>query len=242
MEQVVQLGRRVLPLRVKRTLRAAHREVVFRRALKRFSKDPDACSDPGPPDNPILRDLIYGWGNEGWSALSEYLAACIRHALISRGPILECGAGLSTVLVGIIATRCGRTHWVLEHAEEWATKVQRCVNRYKLDSVVLSLKPLRDYGAFCWYDPPLASMPESFSLVICDGPPGSTRGGRYGLVPVMRERLGPGCVVLVDDASRKEERAITRRWEAELGASLETLGHVKPYIKMTVRDSAQHTH
>jgi hypothetical protein len=199
--------------------------------MKQFMKYPDACKHPG---NTVLTDLIYGWGNEAWSALNEYLAVCIDNALTSRGPILECGSGLSTILIGAIAKKRGQSHWALEHTPEWAAKVQRYLNRYKLDSVVLHAKPLKDYGDFCWYDAPLKSMPDSFFLGICDGPPGSTKGGRYGLVPVLRERLKPGCVILLDDAGREQERAIARRWEAELGASLETFGSQKPYIKMTV--------
>jgi hypothetical protein len=119
--------------------------------------------------------------------------------------------------------------------------VQKYLNRYKLDSVVLYTKPLKDYGDFCWYDAPLESMPDSFSLVVCDGPPGGTKGGRYGLVPIMRERLQPGCVILLDDAGREQELAIARRWEAELGAPFEILGSIKPYIEMTVM-GRQHLH
>jgi hypothetical protein len=79
---------------------------------------------------------------------------------------------------------------------------------------------------------------DSFALVVCDGPPGSTKGGRFGLVPIMRERLEPGCVILLDDASREQELAIARRWEAEIGASFEILDCTKPYIKMTVMGTA----
>jgi hypothetical protein len=43
---------------------------------------------------------------------------------------------------------------------------------------------------------------------VCDGPKGTTRGGRYGLAPVMKDRLAPGCIVLLDDTSREAERAI----------------------------------
>ena len=50
----------------------------------------------------------------------------------------------------------------------------------------------------------------------------------------MRPRIKPGCVILLDDAHRKKERAIAQRWVAELGASCETLGRDKPYLKMTV--------
>jgi predicted O-methyltransferase YrrM len=199
--------------------------------MKRFLKDPDACKQPG---NPVVIDLIYGWGNESWSAPDEYLTECIHHALTSRGPILECGSGLSTLLIGAIAKKRGQSHWALEHKPEWATKVKRYLNKFKLDSVVLCANSLKDYGNFCWYDAPLESMPDSFFLVVCDGPPADTKGGRYGLVPIMRERLKPGCIILLDDADREEELAIARRWQAEIGASLEILGSKNPYIEMTV--------
>jgi len=194
-------------------------------------KDPDACTHS---KHPVLADLIYGWGNATWSALEEYLAACIHHAMASRGPILECGSGLSTILLGVIAKKRGQSHWAFEHKPEWATKVQIYLDKYKLDSVVLCLNPLKDYGNFCWYDPPLESIPDRFSLVICDGPPGSTKGGRYGVVPIMLERLEPGCVILLDDAHRTPEIEIAKRWATELDSTFEICGAKKPYIKMTV--------
>jgi hypothetical protein len=138
-------------------------------------------------------------------------------------------------LVGAIATQRGHNHWALEHTPAWATKVQRYLRRYQLDAVVLCVKPLKDYGDFWWYDAPVVSMPSDFALVVCDGPPYHTQGGRYGLVPLMRERLQPGCVILLDDAGREHELAIARRWEAELDAPFTVLGATKPYIEMTVR-------
>ena len=220
-----------LPSQVGSFFRATHRDFVFGRAMKQFLNDPGACATPG---NSILIDLIYGWGNEDWSALDEYLAGCITHALVAQGATLECGSGLSTLLLGAIAQRQGRSHWALEHTPEWATRVQRYLKRYQLDAVRLCAKPLKDYGAFCWYDAPLEAMPDQFSLVICDGPPGFTKGGRYGLVPIMNERLKAGCVILLDDAGRAEECAIATRWQTELGASSERLGAIKPYIEMKV--------
>ncbi len=163
---------------IKRSLRGLHRNFVFHRALKQFIRNPGACANP---TEPILNDLIYGWGNESWSALNEYLACCIQHSLVMNGPILECGSGLSTILGGIIAKKRGQIYWALEHKSDWAAKVQRYLNKYKIDSVVLCEKLLKDYGTFCWYNPPLKSMPGNFALVICDGPPASTKGGRYGL-------------------------------------------------------------
>src|SRR5262249_48331314 len=93
---------------------------------------------------------------------------------------------------------------------------------------------LRDYGEFSWYDPSFENMPDRFSLVICDGPPGTTKGGRYGLGAVMKHTFSPGCVILLDDTGRQQEFETARRWEVELNAPIEEIGTEKPYIKMTV--------
>ena len=198
--------------------------------MKRFLADPLACAQPA---NPVLADLIYGWGNEPSSAQDEYLAACIVEASAARGPILECGSGLSTLVIGAIAKGRGIEHWALEHTTHWAAKVIARLEGYGIDRTTLCVAPLRDYGDFAWYDPPLDKMPPGFALVICDGPPGTTRGGRYGLAPVMAARLERGCVVLLDDAGREEERAIAKSWRLELGAKYEIVGREKPYIRMT---------
>jgi hypothetical protein len=199
--------------------------------MKQFLKNPEECTHS---ECPIVHRLIYGWGNEGWSASAEYVAACIDHSLRSRGAILECGSGLTTILIAAIASKRGLSHWALEHAPEWVTRVQTALNKYKFESVFLCSAPLYDYGDYCWYDIPLDSMPRSFSLVICDGPPGNSKGGRYGLVPIMKKRLEPGCIILLDDAGREQELTILRRWEAELNASKVFCGYKSPYVELKV--------
>lgn len=201
--------------------------------MKRFIASPAAAT---APDNPILADLIAGWGNEGWSARDEFLAECVRRALRSTGPILECGSGLSTLLVGVVATQRGLRHCTLEHLPGWAARVQRHADRYGLDAVTIVRAPLRDHGEFSWYDAPAAALPDKFALVICDGPPGDVPGGRYGLVPMMRDRLAPGCTILLDDAGREQEVEIGNRWRAELGAAVQARGIRKPYLELTVLD------
>jgi hypothetical protein len=231
--QVRRIVKHLFPSRVRRRLRVLHREFVFRRAMKRFLESPEVARNPG---SRVLSDLIYGWGNEGWSARDEYLVECIAHAMTARGPILECGSGLSTILVGAIAKQRGQRHWALEHLPAWAAKVQKYLDQYHLDSVTLYSTPLRDHGEFEWYDAPVDAMPGNFALVVCDGPPGGTKGGRYGLVPIMSDRLATGCTILLDDVVREQERAIARRWEAETGAAAETLGARKRYVRLTVTD------
>lgn len=219
-----------VPSQIRSILQGARRDEVFQRAMKQYLNDPGACAYPG---NPVLIDLIYGWGNEAWSARDEYLAGCIDHALMSRGPILECGTGLSTILLGVIAKQQGRNHWALEHKPQWASKVQGYLDQYKLTSVIVT-KPLKDYGDFCWYDAPLKEMPESFPLVVCDGPPSRTKGGRVGLIAIMKGKLKSGCVILLDDAEREAELEIARRWEVEFDTTFHIHGTLKPYISLVV--------
>ncbi len=231
MNLLVKVGKTVLPRRLRTYLRARHRDFVFRQAMRKYLRDPEAGIARG---STVMPDLVYGWGNDYWSALEEYLSACVRAAMHADGPILECGSGLTSIVVGAIAQRTGNSMWSLEHNPEWSRRVQQRLTRYRIDAVQLVTAPLKDHPDFTWYDAPLERMPDNFALVVCDGPPGETRGGRYGLAPVMGDRLKPGCVILLDDAGRHEERAIARRWEAELGATSELLGDRKPYVRVTL--------
>ncbi len=233
-QQLETLAKKLLPEGSRRYLGAKHRELLFRRAMRRFLSSPESCAQSG---SPVLQDLIYGWGNEMWSALDEYLVACIRSALVTKGPILECGSGLTTVLVGAIAQQRGLNMWSLEHEVEWAARVRTILTRYRIDSVVVCDQPITDYGEYCWYRAPMESMPDSFDLVVCDGPPAVTKGGRYGLAPLFKGRFKPGCVILLDDAWREEEQQIAERWESELGASSSLRGTTKPFIELRVAES-----
>ena len=224
-------ARSSLPAYVRRSLRYAHREWSFRRAVQAFRRDPASATDAG---SHVLADLTYGWGNEGYSAGNEFLAACIASALVAKSAMLECGSGLTTIVLGIVAERRRLPLWTLEHLEEWAEPVRRRLAALRLPAVHLCAGPLTQYPEFDWYTPPLGAMPRAFDLVVCDGPPGATRGGRVGLVPVMRERLAPGAVILLDDASRSPERLIAERWARELHAHYDVVGFRRPFIRMTV--------
>ena len=172
------------------------------------------------PDRQQLSALAAGWSNEGYAANVDYLAAVARSVIDTRGPVLECGSGATTILLGILGGRRTLEVWSLEHSTEWQERVVDVLNSNGISGVHVCKAPLMEYGEFVWYDPPLAQMPEQFSLVICDGPPGTTKGGRYGLLPVMNTRMPPGSTILLDDAGRPGELELIRRWEHE--ASFET--------------------
>jgi len=217
--------KRLIPVTVKKSLRRQHRRYTFARAMKRY------MTTRGVEDvtNDLLGELIYGWGNEGWSAKEEYIKEILRHAYDGTGPILECGSGLSTILCGRVADKVGREIWTLEHMPFYADLVNRTLKRYRIKAVRFHVKDLKDYGSFSWYDPPLEKMPRDFSMVVCDGPPGETPGGRYGFLPVMKEHLESGCVILLDDANRSSEAEILSLWAEQMGTKQRIIGQGKQH-------------
>lgn len=229
------VARLMLPRQTRQWLRRTYDALRFDVAMNRFIASPTAALGS---TSYLFTELIAAWGNSGWSAQEGYLRECIACALASTGPTLECGSGLSTLLLAVVAQQRGHEHWALEHMVEWGDKVERCAVRHRLSAMRLCNAPLRNYAGYAWYDPPLSRLPRSFSLVVCDGPPAETMGGRYGLVPIMRDHLAPGCVILLDDAERQYERAIARRWQLELGATQQIVDDAKPFIRLVMPDNA----
>jgi hypothetical protein len=202
-----------IPAAWRKRLRGPYRRLLFERAWPRFAADPAAARQ----DEALLRQLVRGWDNP-WSAHPAFLRAALAEASASDGPVLECGSGLTTLLLGGLAAHTGRPLCSLEHDSTWRARVATALRRHAVTGVDLRACPLRAYGDFDWYDIAPADVPSDIALVICDGPPGTTRGGRYGLLPVLRQRLRPGCLILLDDAIRPEEQEIVRRWIREFGA------------------------
>jgi len=205
-----------IPAALRKRLRSPYRRRIFERAWTRFAANPTAAARDGD----LLRQLVRGWDNP-WSANPDFLQVAMEAAAHLTGPVLECGSGLTTLVLGTLAAQSAQPLCALEHDAAWRERVRTALQRHPSPSVTLCACPLRSYGDFDWYDVTAAAVPPGIALVICDGPPGTTRGGRYGLLPVLGRHLRPGCVILLDDASRPEEQAILARWVREFGVTYE---------------------
>ena len=117
------------------------------------------------PSRELLKKLRLGWDNQGWDAKLDYMEEILRRALETKGPVLECGSGLTTLLLCQLAGRRNVETWSLEHNAQWHRRVSNALARHHVPRVHLCFAPLRDYTQFNWYDPPLAEMPARFSLV-----------------------------------------------------------------------------
>ncbi len=222
---LLSFAKRLVPTQIKESIKESRRRRRFKKAFDSYKSMPISQA----PSVEIVGELVAAWGNEGYSAVGEYIFAFIEHARQTPGPIVECGSGLSTLMLGVEAQRRGLRVWTLEHHPEWAKRMRAELNQWGITSVELCHAPLKTFDGFAWYDAPLDRMPNDFALAICDGPPGDTLGGRYGMLPTLRHRFRPGCVILLDDYERADEQAAAARWVAESNATLEKHGDRKPY-------------
>lgn len=210
-----------IPKEVKQPIR----DLLLRRRLNNAIREIGSLNAGQVPDRRLLAELIEGWSNDGYVANIDYLEEVATRTIETRGNILECGSGITTVLMGLLCRKLNTEVWSLENSAEWKNRIMSVLETNGILSAHVCYSPLVDCGEFDWYDPPLTQLPSEFSLVICDGPPGATKGGRYGLLPVMRERLPSGAKILLDDAGRPAETEMMRRWEREAGFETTIIDH-----------------
>jgi hypothetical protein len=168
----------------------------------------------------LLHKIARTWGNSSWSATEAILDRLLHWVDESSGPVLECGSGVSTLVLVAGVSPATRRLVSLEHQNDWAKRVWDGIPRDMRANLDLVVRPLVSWGEYDWYDMDVTSLPESIGFVFCDGPPGTTRGGRIGIAPVIKDRLAPGAAVLFDDTSRPAEREIVDLCCAELRANL----------------------
>ena len=142
MSSAIEQIKKFIPKEFKELAKESWRRRQFRRAFARYAEIPSQ-QVPSPA---IMKDLISSWGNEGYSAMAEYLLALRYHASRTTGPILECGSGLSTLVLGLEGSRRGIKVWSLEHHPDWRLRMRREIADLGLDMNELCAAPLKDYG------------------------------------------------------------------------------------------------
>ena len=158
--------------------------------------------------------------------------------------VLECGSGLSTVLMAYGLRNGGGEGRIiaLEHLEKYADTTRRMLDDHGLtDYAEVRLAPLIDVEldgeSWPWYD--RSQLPtQPIDLLFVDGPPGATHAqARYPALPLLRAHLATGAQILLDDYGRPEEAAVAQRWVDSIdGLRLESLRHEKGTAVLTFDD------
>src|ERR1700741_4417801 len=106
--------KKLIPSGLKSAAKAALRRYRIRSGLRNISR----LKHGELPTRAVLETFSLGWGNDGYAANIDYLEEVARNAATTDGPILECGSGLTTLLLGMLAGRRGVKVRSLEHSNE----------------------------------------------------------------------------------------------------------------------------
>lgn len=145
-----------------------------------------------------------------------------------RNTIAECGSGLSTMYIASLFKQLGireKKIYSIDHDAGWLKIIERELKKYQLDEYVhlihapLSSTDISYKRDLEWYDTAILdrNMPEnSIDLLFVDGPPAKKKGyewSRYPALPYFKDRLSDDFAVIVDDADRKGEAFIVKKWQ-----------------------------
>jgi predicted O-methyltransferase YrrM len=159
----------------------------------------------------------------GWAA-SPDVTRFLAETMIRHRPKLtvECGSGASSVWLGYVAELLGSARVVaLENDERFAEISRDLIRAHGLDDIVeIRLAPLADWHAgddiYHWYGIEALDDLVDIGLVFVDGPAGLIAPHvRYPAMPLLLPRCADDMVLVLDDANRGEEIAISDQWLAE---------------------------
>jgi len=172
----------------------------------------------------ILRPLLDEGNYLPWSTGSMrpagLVVVCNEIVHRARARIVECGSGVSTVLLARLLRQLGggATLVALEHDERWAALVTDLLLRESLDKIA-HVVPAPLEGDPPWYArSAMTELPDDVDLLIVDGPPAYDPGHGLRRAPALAtfgSRLSDGATVVLDDVNRPGEREVLARWEAE---------------------------
>lgn len=166
-----------------------------------------------------LSDYIamFGAWDNPYALSHEALFTAVALARQAKGPILECGAGLSTLCMGAATSQPVVS---LESVPMWATRVAKQAKAYGLSNVDVRLSEAKEYPRGQWYD----EVPEGrFAFVLCDG-----MENRAVLFDLMCDQIA-GSQILVDDIARPAWRNDVEAYCAANGRTLQVFDTTRPF-------------
>lgn len=145
--------------------------------------------------------------------------------------IVECGAGISTLLLGKVLRQQGFGHlYAIEEDERWFRFMARLVVEQELDNVVeLVYAPIESNDSIeiepLWYSTTVVNQIidrfDHIDLLIVDGPKSVTPLSRYPALPFFASRVDNRTLIVFDDVERDYEREVLRQWEKEFPLDVE---------------------
>jgi hypothetical protein len=207
---------RVVPASVRDGVKGFLRNRAVRQALAPLRRKGSMSEDE-------IAAFHRAWGNSGFAADKAFLAQLL--AVLTEGPVLECGTGATTLLANEIGLQRGFRTYCLEQDPEWAAPVTSALRGSSAVNVIHA--PLIEFRNYHWYDAP-AKLPSHFALIICDGPyidkslgEEANSAWRYGVLAWLTETGRTFDTLLLDDVNDARAPPMLERWQREFGVSIE---------------------
>lgn len=159
----------------------------------------------------------------GFAASPDFLSLMIE-TIIKNEPnlVFETGSGVSTLITAYCLKRIGKGKIIsLEHDKKYALQSTDLITSHGLeDFVEIVHAPLVDIelngATWKWYDIQGIDIHLPIDMLVVDGPPRATQSlARYPALPILKDKLGNGFRILLDDAQRKDEQKAVARWKDE---------------------------
>jgi predicted O-methyltransferase YrrM len=165
-----------------------------------------------------FRQPLPSLGN--WTASPELITTLysLMH-LHQPGTILELGSGASSICAGYFCEHLGTGKVItVDHNAEYTEITRKNLNTHQLNEFVqIRHAPLKDCQVqgkrHKWYDISMLDDIGKIDMLVIDGPPLKTqKHARYPALPLLHDKLSDQAVILLDDAARREETEIIKRW------------------------------
>ena len=164
------------------------------------------------------------------ASLRSYVLAYILNEIVinERKNIIEFGSGISTILLAKLAFANKIDLQIVSVDEDkgWIEKIKEILTAENIQKYVKFIyAPIISKNnrnkPILWYDDKILDRVcegIKFDMVIVDGPKAYESGKeliRYHAVPYIKNKLNDKYVILLDDAIRRGEKWIIKKWEKE---------------------------
>lgn len=157
----------------------------------------------------------------GWAMDATAVHALVEMILADKPRrIVELGSGSSTVWIACALQKLGGGKVIsYDHLSSYRDRTAATIDRLGLTSFAdVRLAELKEIdlaqGHFDWYDIDKSAIDGPIDILVVDGPPGGTGPmARFPALPVLKDMLAPGAVIIIDDANREGEKGMIRLWQ-----------------------------
>lgn len=160
-------------------------------------------------------DEIFKYAGNNYAADPGGLAMVTMIARKCRGPIIETGSGMSSILMASVTDQ---KVYSLEHMERYAIQTHSWALEAGINgNLGICSAPLKDF----WYDLSKFDLPNKFAFGFCDGPP-----RLYGSRMRFFDEIAPRCTVIAVDDVTQDHNYLQKvhEWANANNRSVEILG------------------